>query len=214
MRNFIMVFSLIGLVACSSTNKTGDQGTDAIIEHMSKGPKVMGKDWEEKFLKDGFISGHYVAIGNATNRDIDSFHQPLRVHAESAATARLLKSAPTDFKKIVQRVINTLDGDEGSTQEAQISITEVKALTGMTSNFDDHQCVTTAHPTSTLKWTYIKECRTVVRVPASNLMKAYDYTLEKKYSILRKNDIEKLLQKELLGSSDNSDTRSPANNNQ
>lgn len=197
----ILIFSsLIVLVSCSSTNKTGDHHTDAVIAHMSQEPKVMGKNWDEKFLKDGFINGDYVAIGSASSRDIDYLQKPLRINAESEATARLLRSAPTDFKKVIQRSINTLDGDEGSTQESQIMITEVKSLTGMKSNFDDIQCVTVATPNQMLKYHYVKECRVIVRVPALNLAKAYDYTLDKKYGIQKINKIEEIIQKELMGS--------------
>ena len=200
MKTVSLIALLIFLVSCASTNKTGDAQTDALIAHMSQPERVIGKDWEEKFTKDGFIGGDYVAIGSSTSRDIDYYQKPLRVNAESDATARLLRSAPSDFKKIVQKVINTLDGDEGSTQESQIMITEVKSLTGMKSNFDDIQCVTTAKPNQNMKYTFTKECRVIVRVPVSNLMKAYDYTLERKYSIKKQNQIESLLQQEMLGS--------------
>lgn len=196
MKSLFILFLLLGVVSCSST-KTGDSASDALIAHMEKGSRVVGKDWDVKFLKDGLVNGEYVAIGNSTNRDIDSLHQPLRVNAEAQATARLLKSAPTDFKKIVQRVINSVDGDEGATTESQISITQVKALTGMKSNFDDHQCVTSAHPTSSLGWTFIKECRVIVRIQASELMKAYDFTLQSKYGMKKKSDVMDMLTQEL-----------------
>lgn len=196
MKSLFILFLLLGVVSCSST-KTGDSASDALIAHMEKGSRVIGKDWDVKFLKDGLVNGEYVAIGNSTNRDIDSLHQPLRVNAEAQATARLLKSAPTDFKKIVQRVINSVDGDEGATTESQISITQVKALTGMKSNFDDHQCVTSAHPTSSLGWTFIKECRVIVRIQASELMKAYDFTLQSKYGMKKKSDVMDMLTQEL-----------------
>lgn len=160
----------------------------------------MGKGWESKLLKDGLINGEYIAIGSATTQDLDYLQKPLRVNAESEATARILRSAPSDFKKIIQRAINTLDGDEGSTQESQIMITEVKSLTGIKSNFDDTQCVTSAIPKQDLTYKYVKECRVIVRVPAINLAKAYDYTLDKKYGIQKINQINEILLDELKGS--------------
>lgn len=200
MKNVVMIFFAIGLVSCSSTNKTGNPQADTVIAHMSQEPRIMGKGWDEKFLKDGLINGEYIAIGSATTQDLDHLQKPLRVNAESEATARLLRSAPSDFKKIIQRAINTLDGDEGSTQESQIMITEVKSLTGIKSNFDDTQCVTSALPKQDLSYKYVKECRVIVRVPAVNLAKAYDYTLDKKYGIQRKNQIDEILIDELKGS--------------
>lgn len=193
----------LSVVSCSSVNKTGDVTTDKVIAHMSQEPKVMGKDWDEKFKKDGLINGEYIAIGSATTMDLDYLQKPLRVNAESDATSRLLRSAPSDFKKIVQKAINTLYGDEGSTQESQIMVTEVKSLTGMKSNFDDIQCVTTAVPSQDLKYRYVKECRVILRVPATNLAQAYDYTLDKKYGI-KKNEVNQLLMEELKGSSQRS----------
>lgn len=198
MRNVLLLVCVFGIVSCAS-NKTGDPGTDAVIAHMSQGPKVMGKDWHEKFLKDGLVGGEYVAIGSATTQDLDHLQSPLRVNAEAQATARLLSSAPTDFKRIVQRAIDTLSGGDGATQESQIMITEVKSLTGMKSHFDDIQCVTTAVPSQNLKYRYIKECRVIVRVPAVNLAKAYDYTLDKKYGITNKSELNDILLQELNG---------------
>lgn len=200
MKNVVMVLCLIGVSACSTVNKTGHKVTDDVIAHMSQEPRIMGKGWEEKFLKDGLVNGEYIAIGSATTQDLDHLQKPLKVNAESEATARLLRSAPSDFKKIIQRALNTLDGDEGSTQESQIMITEVKALTGMKSNFDDIACVTSAIPKQDLTYKYVKECRVIVRVPAINLTKAYDYTLEKKYGIHKKNQIDEILMDELKGS--------------
>jgi hypothetical protein len=196
MRKAILVLGLVGLASCSSV-KTGDQQTDELLVHMSKGTQVMGKDFDEKFTKDGFINGEFIAIGTANSADLDYMIRPLRVRAEADATARLLKSAPSEFKKIVVGAIDSANGDEGSVQESQIQITEVKALTGMKSSFDDIQCVKTASPNQNLKYNYNKECRVIVRVPASNLSKAYSYTLDKKYSIQQQNEIQKLLMEEI-----------------
>jgi hypothetical protein len=195
-----MVICLVGLASCSSV-KTGDKQTDELLAHMAKGSQVMGKDFDEKFTKDGFINGEFVAIGTANSADLDYMIRPLRVRAEADATARLLKSAPSEFKRIVVSAIDTANGDEGSVQESQIQVTEVKALTGMKSNFDDIQCVKTANPNQNMKYNYNKECRVILRIPASHLAKAYNYTLDKKYSIQQQNEIQKTLLEELSKSS-------------
>ena len=80
LRAFLVV-GMVGLVSCASSNKTGDPGTDAVISHMSQEPRIMGKGWEEKFLKDGLINGEYIAIGSATTQDLDHLQKPLRVNA-------------------------------------------------------------------------------------------------------------------------------------
>ena len=197
MRNLLMVLGVIGLASCSSVPRTGHQETDAVISHMSKPKSVIGKDWEEKFKKDGLINGEYVAIGSVTSHVNDNEGR-LKLAAEADATSRLLTSAPTEFKKIVQRAISTVDSSYGSADQVHISVTEVKALTGLKTSFDDTQCVTTATPNTDLKYDFLKECRTIMRVPSSNLTKAYSYTLDKKYGIKEQNEIKEALNKQLF----------------
>ncbi len=208
MLKVLMIVSLSGLVSCASQNKTGDQQTDALLAHMSKGTQVMGKDFDEKFNKDGFVNGEYIAIGSANSSDIDYSVRPLRMRAEADATARLLKSAPSEFKRIVLAAIDSGNGDEGSVQESQVHITEVRALTGLKSNFDDIQCVKTATPNQDMRYSYNKECRVILRIPASNLVKAYSYTLDKKYSIQQQTDVQKMILKEITGQDDNNGRQS------
>ena len=196
MRNLLMVISLIGLTACSSVQKTGDQSTDAVISHLSKGPVVVGKDWDEKFTKDGAIGDEYVAIGS--KKDSNGMkEETMKVFAETDGTSKLLSSAPTEFKKIVQRAISTVTGDE-SVDVNSYSVTEVKALTGMKTHFSDTQCVKTATPTMDLKYSFVTECRVIVRVPLANLAKAYNFTLSHKYGISEQSDIQKKIKEEML----------------
>jgi hypothetical protein len=214
MRHVLIALSLFGLASCSSVNKTGHEETDKMISHLSKGPTIVGKDWESKFQKDGFLNGEYVAIGRATHKgNQNGLEGMMRVKAEADATKRLLTSAPTQYKKIVQRAINTVNGDEGEVQESDIRVTEVRALTGLASNFDDTQCVKTAIPTEDMKFEFVKECRVIMRVPASNLMKAYDYTLEAKYGIKKQNMIEEVLREELKGSKPSEEQKPVASSN-
>lgn len=193
----IILSLLVTLVSCSSVQKTGQEDVDAVIVHMSKPKVTVGKDWDDKFKKDGLLNGEFVAIGSITN-SINSHEGNMKVMAESDATSKLLTSAPTEFKKIVQRAISSVDGGNGSFEQNHVSITEVRALTGLKSGFDDVQCVTTASPNTDLKYDFVKECRVLIRVPASNLMKAYAYTLDKKYGVKEQNEIKEVLNKELL----------------
>lgn len=193
----ILILGLSGLVACSSVKKTGDEKTDALLAHLSQDTRVIGKNFDEKFTRSGLIGNEFVAIGSATSEDLDYMIRPLRVRAEADATAQLLKSAPSEFKKVVMAAIDTANGDEGSVQESQVQITEVKALTGMKSNFDDTQCVKTASPNKQMGWNFKKECRVILRVASSELLKAFKFTLQSKYGIKQQNEIQKILLEEL-----------------
>lgn len=209
MTKAMVVLALFGIVGCSNVPKTGHLETDAVISHMSKPKAVIGKDWEEKFKRDGLIGGEFVAIGSAVSH-VNNYEGNMRLTAEADATSRLLTSAPTEFKKIVQRVVNSVDGNNGTTDQVHISITEVKALTGLKTNFEDSQCVTTATPTTDLKYDFLKECRTIMRVPVSNLAKAYSYTLDKKYGIKEQGEIKEALNKHLLNEIQSSPEREVA----
>lgn len=193
----MMILGLIGLTACSSVQKTGDEKTDATIAHLSKGKVPVGADFSEKFNEDGFINGHYIAISKLEDSQYAN-ETNVRSMGEADAMSRLLQSAPTDYKKVVQRAISSINGDNGTVSTASIAITEAKALTGLKSNFSDFKCVTYAIPTSDLKYQFVKECRTIMRVPASNLMKSFSITLDKKYGI-KEDDLQEALKKELMG---------------
>lgn len=205
MKTFITIFLLIGFVSCSSVPKTGDQSTDKVIAHIAEGPKVIGKDFDEKFTKDGFVNGEYIAIGTATATSVNYNTKSLRLSAETDAMTRLLRSAPTDFKRIVQKVLNSVANNDGASSETAVSITEVRALTGLRSNYDDIQCVQTAIPLENGRWGFEKECRMILRIDAVKLNEAYDYTLSSKYSIKRKNEIEDMVNKELINKTNSLD---------
>lgn len=183
MKLILFILTVGSIVSCSSVKKTGDEKTDALLEHMAQEPRIIGENWKEKFTKDGFINGEYVAIGTVTSYEMNGFYNSQKVNAESIATGNLLRTAPTDFKKVVHRVINSLEKNEGSTKEDQISVTEVRALTGLYSKFDDFQCVKKAVPNKKLKYDFIRECRLLMRVPSTKLLEAYDFTLQSKYGI-------------------------------
>ncbi len=182
MKNTFIVISLLALAACSSTPKTGDGPTDAILAHLSKGKTVVGKDWDSRFLKDGLVNGEYTAIGKVAS-DINRNETSLKSLAQSKAVDTLLMSAPTDYKRIIQSALSSSDNSDGSVEEVTISIKEVKALTGMKTEFGDFQCVTYAEPNNELKYDMKKECRAIVRIPASHLAEAYQFTLKNKYGI-------------------------------
>jgi hypothetical protein len=163
---------------------------------LSKGPVVIGKDWEEKFTKDGIIGDELVAIGS--KKDSNGMkEETMKVFAETDGTGRLLTSAPTEYKKFVQRAISTVTGDE-SVDINSYSVTEVKALTGMRTQFSDTQCVKTATPTMDLKYSFTTECRVIVRAPLANLAKAFNFTLSHKYGISEQSDIQKKIKEEML----------------
>lgn len=189
---------LVLMVGCSTTpqQKVEDQN-DKIIAHLEKGKRIIGKDFDEKFTKEGLINGEYVAIGSHSSTKNTANSAFAYVKAEEDSKSKLLNSAPTEFKKVIQNAISTISGTN-EVDHVTITVAEVRALTGLSSGFNDRQCVTFANPTEDLKYEYIVECRVLTRVPASNLMKAYNYTLDKKYSVKEDNQIKDILKQQLM----------------
>lgn len=192
----LMVMAFV--TGCSSTPKsvTEDQN-QAIVNHLAKGKQIIGKDFEEKFTKEGLINGDYVAIGSYETNQLQNVKHFAQLRAEEDSKNKLFNTAPTEYKKIVQSAISTVNGSIEA-EKVSISVTEVQALTGLTSGFNDSQCVQYANPTQDLKYEYSYECRAITRVPASNLMKAYKYTLDKKYSVREDNSIKEMLKQQLM----------------
>lgn len=195
---YLLLIGLATLASCSSTptNKVDDLH-DQVVAHMSKPKKILGADFDPRFEKDGLIGNEYVAVASITDA-ISKNEKQMQVTAEADARSRLLTSAPTEFKKIIQRAVSSSTGDNGSVDEIGVTVTEVHALTGLVSNFNDVQCVKFAVPTETLGYAYSMECRAIVHVPASSLLKAYAYTLDKKYGVKEQSAIQDILKKQLM----------------
>jgi len=188
----LLVMTLIA--GCSSAPKSQvEENNQAVVNHMAKGKQPIGKDFDEKFTKEGILNGEYVAIGMYTGYENESM---MKLKAEEDSKTRLLNSAPTEFKKVIQNAISTATGTN-NVEKVTITIAEVHALTGLNSNLSDSQCVKYSIPTEDLKYKYETECRVITRVPSSNLMKAYSYTMDKKYSIKEESAIKDILKEQL-----------------
>ena len=201
----LIILALIGLVSCS-TRKTGDEKADKVISHLDRPDiNIRNEQFDEKFEVDGLINGEYIAIGSAVDLSGTRVSDTaLIMKAQRKAYDDLLLSAPTDYKKIVQRAINTLTGEE-TVDLNSIAVTEVYGLTGMKSGFSDSKCIRRVIPTPDLKYIIEKECRSIVRIPAEQLANAFDFTLSKKYGVSKKsiqNQIKLEMLSNLSGSED------------
>lgn len=194
----LVLFSLSTLMACSSVPKSSqDNRHELLFSHLAQEKRVLGNQFDSKFEKDGILNGEYVAIASI-KAPIAENEKQLLTMAAADAKATLLESAPQQFKRVVQSAISTTMGGNGTVDSSSISVNEVRALTGVTVNFADTQCVKYALPNESLGYDYIKECRAIARVPAANLFRAFKYTLDKKYADLEgSNSVKEVLLKEL-----------------
>jgi hypothetical protein len=204
--------ALFALASCSSVPKPQlEVQNDIIMNHMGQGKKIIGKDFEEKFSQDGLINGEYVAIGSIRATYITN-EKTMIAMASHDAKSTLLESAPSEYKKVVQNALSYVNNDNGSQDSVSIMVTEAKALTGIKVNFSDVQCVVYAQPKVDVSYDYIRECRAIARVPASNLATAYNYTMSKKYKVEDQTKLREIMSKQLMGVmlSDNDSAPEPA----
>lgn len=197
----LMNLTAIGLVSCSSApvpKSPVDTQNENIINHMSKGKKIIGKDFESKFQEDGFINGEFVAIGSV-KAHYTTNEKAMISMASMEAKSTLLESAPSEYKKIIQNALSYVNNNNGTQDSVGIYITEVKALTGIRVNFSDTQCVLYAEPKVDVNYEYIRECRAIARVPATNLDIAYKYTMDRKYKIEEQIKLKEIMSKQLMG---------------
>ena len=197
----VMNAAALTLASCATAPavKTSvENQNDIILQHMGQGKKVVGKDFAAKFSEDGFINGEFVAIGSVKGSYNTNEKSMLSLAAMEAKTT-LLESAPSEFKRVIQSSLSYVNNDNGSLDAVGIYVTEAKALTGVKVNFTDTQCVVYALPMVDVSYEYIRECRAIARVPATNLASAFKYTMDRKYKMEDQLKLKEIMHKQLMG---------------
>ncbi len=186
MRFFTSIMILILFVSCSSSPfKEATKEQEMINDHLSQGFKYLEGDFDEKYAKTGREGVYIKAVGSAIY-PVETNQKLIESAAVSDSKFRLISSAPSEFKREVQQVIGTELGGASDYTEISISVTEVKSLMGIKSRFEDVECRTKVSPTSNGEYKTEKECRALSRVKASELRKAYDFTISNKYGVSKK----------------------------
>ena len=176
----------IGLVSCSSSPfKETTREQEMVNEHLSQGVKFLEGDFDSKFAKTGRTGSYVTAVGNAIY-PVDVNQKLVESSAIANAKFRLTESAPSEFRKEVQQAVGTELGGIGEFSQVDVSVSEVKNLTGIVVAFEDVQCRTRVEPMSDGGYRTMKECRALAKVKASELKKAYDFTIASKYNVSKK----------------------------
>ncbi|MDD3412486.1 MAG: hypothetical protein PHY47_00635 [Lachnospiraceae bacterium] len=190
----IMCFFLIG---CSSSPFKEQMEKQAIImEHMKQGKQYIGGAFDQKFNQSGSDGTNLRAIGTSTY-PVTSNENLARSAAIADAKFRLIDSAPTEFKALVQRAIGNSLGYQGEFNQIETSVIEVKGLRGIEVNENDVACKVASEPTTEGGYNTVRECKAIARVPMHQLNKAFDFTMEHKYGIQEKSSVEKILEEQL-----------------
>lgn len=185
MKLVIYVTLFIGIVGCSSSPfKETTKEQDMVNQHLSQGVKFLEGDFNDKYSKTGRTGVYVTAVGSAIYPQ-DFSTELAKAKARANAKFSLIESAPTEFRKEVQQAIGTEIGGVGEFSQIDVSVSEVQNLTGIEVKHEDTQCRTRVEPTSDGGYQTMKECRAIARIKASELKKAYDFTISEKYGVTK-----------------------------
>ncbi len=204
MKNLSICFmnvAALSLASCASApeeKQVVEVQNDIILKHMAEGKKVIGKDFDKKFSEDGLINGEFVAIGSV-KASYNTNEKSMLALATMEAKSTLLESAPSEYKKVIQSSLSYVNNDNGALDSVGIYVTEAKALTGIKVQFSDTQCIVYALPKMDVSYEYVRECRAIARVPATNLATAYKYTMDRKYKMEDQLKLKEIMHKQLMG---------------
>lgn len=186
MKTFNSLLLALLLASCSSSPfKETTREQDMVNEHLSQGVKYLEGEFDAKYSKSGRSGAYVTAVGSSIH-PVEVNQKMVENAAIADAKFRLTESAPSEFRKEVQQAIGTEIGGVGEFSQIDVSVSEVKNLTGIKVRYEDIQCKTRVEPTSDGGYRTMKECRALARVKAGELRKAYDFTVAKKYGVSKR----------------------------
>jgi hypothetical protein len=187
-----ILFSTV-LVSCASAPKSHHE---KILDHISQGKKYQDGEFNIKFKVSGNDGMNVRSVGISVV-PYEYNEMTAKAQAVSDAKFKLVISAPTEFKAIVQRAIGTSLGYQGEYNQIETSISKVHNLQGIEVNESDVTCKVLSSPTRDGGYKYQRECRAIAKVSVLKLNEAYNFTTEQVYGVSKKNKVQKLLQKQL-----------------
>lgn len=196
----LLLTVILTLASCSSTPLELQMKRQELInEHLSQGKRYIKGDFAPRFSTSGNDGIHVRAVGISVYPA--GANEALTKSASvSDGKFKLIESAPSEFKSMVQRAIGNSLGHTGEYNKIETSVSEVHALEGIESGANDTQCKIVVEPTVELTYRTSKECRSIVKVSVVNLRKAYDFTIERKYGLKKRSVVQDILNQQLNNS--------------
>lgn len=195
--HLMTIFCAFLISACSHDPfKAQREKNDMIVEHMKQGKQYVGGEFDARFNQSGNDGMTLRSVGTSMY-PIQTNEELSRAKAVSMAKFKLIESAPTEFKSLVQQAIGNSLGYTGEFTKIETSITEVHALRGIEVKEEDTVCKMVVEPTIEGGYSNMRECRSIARIPLVELNKAFNFTMEQKYGPQQKNSVERLLEEQL-----------------
>ena len=188
-KSLTIVPILILLASCSSSPyKAETEARNKTLAHLSMKPEALDGEFDSKYnIANGKDGSSLIAVGTVRSESLNADDNVLLDKAIFKAKSKLVASAPSEFKKMVQQSIgDSTDNQDTGFEQSSILVTEVRDLTGFRVEDSEMECKRFSEPTAVGDYRFIKVCKAIVRVPLANLEKAYKYTLKGKYGIEEK----------------------------
>lgn len=200
MQKFILItmtFVAFFLVGCSSTPyQQMKEKQDMINMHLAQGKKYIGGEFDPRFTAGGDDGINIRKVGVSVYPS--GSNESLVISAAvDDGKFKVIESAPSEFKSMVQRAIGNSLGFTGEYNKIETSVAEVQRLSGIKTSRRDIQCKKVMEPTADLGYRRTLECRAIVSIEKRELQKAFDFTLEAKYGIKKKSFVQKILNQQL-----------------
>lgn len=195
--NLMTIACLFIFASCSSSPfKEATEKNEYLVQHMQQGKRYIGGEFDPKFSTSGNDGMNLRAVGVAVY-PVQSNEALVKAKAISVAKFKLVESAPTQFKQIVQQAIGNALGYTGEFTQIETSITEVHGLQGIEIKEENVVCKMVVEPTIEGGYNNNRECRAMATVPLVELRKSFDFTMESKYGPQKKTSVEKILEEQL-----------------
>jgi hypothetical protein len=207
MLRFTTIGLLLGLASCSSSPfKESTSAQNKITSHMSQPKQYIGGDFDSKYSSSSNDGMTLQTTGRAVY-PVATNESLVRANAVSTAKFKLVETAPTEFKSLVQQAIGNTLGYNGEFNKIDTSITEVHALRGVEVKEQDIDCRVVIEPNADGGYNNFKECRAIARVALIELNKAFNFTMDQKYGLQQKSSVEKILEEQLKSNTLNSNIK-------
>lgn len=197
MKYLISLLLLVSVIGCSTSPfEQQTRRQNMINEHLAQGVRNLDGNFDARFSTDGNDGMYLRKVGTAVY-PIGYNENLVRSAAIADGKFKLISSAPSELKSMVQKAIGNSLGYVGEYNQIETSVTEVYALQGIDYSERDIQCKTQVTPTVSGSYKTERICKAIVKVTLVALTKSFDFTIEKKYGIKKKSQVQKILQQQL-----------------
>lgn len=207
MRISFLLFLIISITSCASSNKQIDQMEQDIYQ-IAKEDEVIGDKVPSWTLQSGIEKGRLKVVGYSEMSADKSPHFVKKAALMDAETS-LLSDAPADFRILTQNALTGADIESSEFYQVQTKLQEVIGITGIKHGRSICRKIVRYGES---KVSLVRGCWFEATASLVQLKRAYANTLALKYGQGKVNKFEQIMQNELDKINDNRRYHEKSNN--